>query len=138
MPTWEVHDKWTEKMGLSEEIANFTNHLSDFPDKTQEFMLFCEREGEAVILQLVRTHDFSMIMKIPKYLQLVFVRQKGSEYVTAWYLHYVLDYIRMAPALTAEEILKRTEDRFEPCQELENIKKFVMEYAEDIVHDCRA
>lgn len=138
MPTWEVHDKWTEKMGLSEEIANFANHLSDFPDKTQEFMLFCEREGEAVILQLVRTHDFSMIMKIPKYLQLVFVRQKGSEYVTAWYLHYVLDYIRMAPALTAEEILKRTEDRFEPCQELENIKKFVMEYAEDIVHDCRA
>jgi len=138
MPTWEVHDKWTEKMGLSEEIANFANHLSDFPDETQEFMLFCEREGEEVILQLVRTHDFSMIMKIPKYLQLVFVRQKGSEYVTAWYLHYVLDYIRMAPALTAEEILKRTEDRFEPCQELEKIKKFVMEYAEDIVHDCRA
>ena len=138
MPTWEVHDKWTEKMGLSEEIANFANHLSDFPDKTQEFVLFCEREGEEVILQLVRTHDFSMIMKIPKYLQLVFVRQKGSEYVTAWYLHYVLDYIRMAPALTAEEILKRTEDRFEPCKELENIKKFVMEYAEDIVHDCRA
>jgi hypothetical protein len=138
MPKWEVHDKWADKMGLSKEITNFVNHLSDFPDKTQEFMEFCEREGETIISQLVRTHDFSTIMKIPKYLQLTFVRQKGSEYVTAWYLHYVLDYIRMAPALTAEEILKRTEDRFWHCQELKNIKKFVWENAEELVHDCRA
>ena len=138
MPKWEVHDKWAEKLGVPREITNFVNYLSDFPDKTREFMEFCEREGETIILQLVRTHDFERIMKIPKYLQLVFVRQKGSDYVTAWYLHYVLDYIRMAPALTAEEILKRTEDRFEPCQELERIKRFVMENAEEIVHDCRA
>jgi len=138
MPKWEVHDKWAEKLGLPEEITNFVNHLSDFPDQSQEFVEFCEREGEAIILRLVRTHDFSMIMKIPKYLQLVFARQKGSEYVTAWYLHYVLDYIRMAPALTAEEILSKTEDRFEPCQELEGVKRFVLENVEEIVHDCRA
>ncbi|HUV80735.1 MAG TPA: hypothetical protein VMW40_07965, partial [Candidatus Bathyarchaeia archaeon] len=68
MPKWEVHDKWAEKMRLSKEIVNFVNHLSDFPDKTREFIEFCEREGEEMILQLVRTHDFSMIMKIPKYL----------------------------------------------------------------------
>jgi hypothetical protein len=78
-----------------------------------------------------------MIMKIPKYLQLLFMREKGSEYVKAWYLHYVLDYIRMAPALTAEEILKRTEDRFEPCQELEAIEGFVIENADEVVYDCR-
>jgi hypothetical protein len=101
-------------------------------------MEFCEREGEEIILQLVRTHDFEMIMKIPKCLQLAFARQKGSEYVTAWYLHYVMDYIRMAPALTAEEILKRTEDRFESCQELEIVKRFVRENAEELVCDCRA
>ncbi len=138
MPKWEVHDKWTEKLELSKEIANFVNQLSDFPDQSQEFMEFCEREGEEIILRLVRTHDFEMIMKIPKYLQLAFVRQKGSEYVTAWYLHYVMDYIRMAPALTAEEILKRTEARFEPCQELEIVKRFVRENAEELVCDCRA
>jgi len=68
----------------------------------------------------------------------MFVRQKGSEYVTAWYLHYVMDYIRMAPALTAEEILKRTEARFERCQELERIKRFVLENVEEILQDCRA
>ncbi len=138
MPKWEVHDKWAEKLELSKEIANFVNQLSDFPDKTQEFMEFCEREGEEIILQLVRTHDFEMIMKIPKYLQLAFARQKGSEYVMAWYLHYVMDYIRMAPALTAEEILKRTEAIFEPCQELEIVKRFVRENAEELVCDCRA
>ncbi|MHC1610733.1 MAG: hypothetical protein ACXQTW_03890 [Candidatus Methanospirareceae archaeon] len=138
MPKWEVHDKWAEKMGLSEEITNFVNHLSDFPEKTQEFREFCEREGEEIILQLVRTHDFETIMKIPKYLQLLFVRQKGSEYVTAWYLHYVMDYIRMAPALTAEEILKRTEERFGPCEELERVRKVVIEDAEELVRDCRA
>ncbi|MDI6886459.1 MAG: hypothetical protein QMD22_09010 [archaeon] len=137
MPKWDVHDKWAERMGLSKEVATFVNHLSDFPDQSQEFRDFCEHEGADIISQLVSTRDFSMIMKIPKYLQLAFMRQKGSEYVTAWYLHYVLDYIRMAPALTAEEILKRTEDRFEPCQELELVKQFVTENAAEIVHDCR-
>ena len=124
-------------MGLTREIADFVNHFSDFPEKSPEFIQFCEREGEEIILQLVRTHDFGMIMKIPKYLQVLFMRKKGSEYVQAWYLHYVLDYIRMAPALTIEDILKRTEDRFEHCQELEMIKKFVVEYADAIVYDCR-
>ena len=91
-----------------------------------------------MILQLVRTHDFSMIMKIPKYLQLLFVRQKGSEYMMAWYLHYVLDYIRMAPALTALEVLKRTEAIFGACQELDRIKQFVRENEKAVVSDCRA
>ncbi len=125
-------------MGISREMSNFVNHLSDFPEETQEFMEFCEREGGEIILQLVKAHDFRRIMKIPKYLQVAFLRrQKGSEYVKAWYLHYVLDYIKMAPALSIEEVIKRTEDRFEPCQELEIIKEFVMENAEEILRDCR-
>lgn len=138
MPKWEIHDKWAEKMGLPREISNFVNHLSDFPEKCHEFMEFCEREGGEIILELVKVRDFRRIMKIPKYLQVVFSRrQKGSEYVKAWYLHYVLDYIRMAPALTVEEIIKRTEERFEHCQELEIIKEFVMDKTEEILHDCR-
>jgi len=136
MPKWEIHDKWAEKMRISKEMSNFVNRLSDFPEKCQEFMDFCEREGGEIILELVRVHDFRRIMKIPKYLQLVFLRRKGSEYVKAWYLHYVLDYIKMAPALTPEEIIKRTEDRFEPCQELESIKNFVMDNTEEILQDC--
>lgn len=124
-------------MELTRETTDFVNHLSDFPEKSPEFILFCERDGEEIIIRLAKSHDFEMIMKIPKYLQLLFMREKGSEYVKAWYLHYVLDYIRMAPALTAEEVLKRTKDRFEPCQELEAIKGFVIENADEVVYDCR-
>jgi hypothetical protein len=138
MPTWDVHTKWAEKLGLPEEITKFVNHLSDFPDKNPEFMEFCAQEAEEIISQLVRAHDFSMIMKIPKYLQLAFARHKGSDYVTAWYLHYVLDYIRMAPSLTAEEVLTRTEERFGTCHELDSINQFVRENEKAVVSDCRA
>jgi hypothetical protein len=53
MPKWEIHDKWAVKLGISREISNFVNHLSNFPEETQEFMEFCEREGEEIILQSV-------------------------------------------------------------------------------------
>ena len=137
MPKWEIHDKWAEKIGISREISNFVNHLSDFPEESQDFRDFCEREGEEIILQLARVHDFRRIMKIPKYLQVVFSRQKGSEYVKAWYLHYVLDYIKMAPARSIEDIIKRTKDRFEPCQELEIIRNFMMGNEEEILQNCK-
>ena len=138
MPTWKIHETWAARLGIPKDISDVANHLSDFPEQSQEFMEFCEREGEGIILELVRTHDFKMIMKIPKYLQLVFMREKGSEYLTAWYLHYVLDYIRMAPALTPDEVVTRTADKFGGCHELALIKQFVTENAEEIVADCRA
>ena len=136
MPEWAIHIKWAQRLGIPDEISSFVNFLSDFPEKTQEFMEFCEREGGEIIMRLLRVHDFSAIMKIPKYLQVVFVRQKGSEYVKAWYLHYLLDYIKMAPELSIEEIIKKTEDRFESCEELETVGNFVMDNAEEILQDC--
>ena len=137
MPTWAVHEKWAAKLGLPEEIVQFVNQLSDFPDQCQEFREFCEREGEAIVLPLVWAHEFEAIMKIPKYLQVRFVRLKGSVYVTAWYLHYVLDYIRLAPSLSAEEVLQRTEKRFEWCEELETVQHFIRANEAELVHDCR-
>ena len=50
---------------------------------------------------------------------------------------HLKDYIKMAPALTVEEIIKRTEDRFERCQGLEIVLNFVVENAEGILEDCR-
>ena len=138
MPEWAIHIKWAQRLGIPDEISSFVNFLSDFPEKTREFMVFCECEGGEIIMRLLRVHDFDTIMKIPKYLQVVFVRQKGSEYVKAWYLHYLLDYIKMAPELSIEEIIKKTEDRFESCEELEIVGNFVMDNAEEILQDCRA
>jgi hypothetical protein len=138
MPTWSVHEKWAAKLGLPDEITRFVNHLSDFPEQCDEFREFCERDGEAIVMPLLKSHEFETIMKIPKYLQRVFVREKGSAYVTAWYLHYVLDYIRMAPSLSAEEVLQRTEDRFEWCEELQTVRHFIRANEAELVHDCRA
>jgi len=138
MPKWEIHDKWVEKLGVPKEISNFVNQLSDVPEQCQEFIEFCERREAEIIAQLVQSCDFERIMRIPKYLQVIFVRQKGSEYLMAWYLHYALDYIRMAPELTPQEILNRIEARFEPCQEFETIKRFVLENSKEILQDCRA
>ncbi|KAF5437713.1 hypothetical protein C5S35_02665, partial [Candidatus Methanophagaceae archaeon] len=112
-------------------------HLSDFPDQSQEFIAFCEQDGVELLLQLLKVRDFKLIMKIPKYLQLEFLRRKGSEYVKAWYLHYVLDYIKMAPALTPEDVINRTEAKFGTSEELETVRDFVQANAEEILQDCR-
>jgi hypothetical protein len=138
MPGWAVHEKWAAKLGLPDEITRFVNHMSDFPDQCDEFREFCEREGEAIVMPLLKSHEFETIMKIPKYLQLIFICQKGSEYVTAWYLHYILDYIRMAPSLSADEVLQRTEERFGADEEFDVLRRFVVEHAGELVKDCRA
>jgi hypothetical protein len=138
MPSWGVHEKWAAKLDLPQEVISFVNHVSDFPAQCEEFREFCEREGEVIVLPLVWSHDFETIMKIPKYLQLMFVRRKGSAYVTAWYLHYVLDYIRMAPVLSVDEVLKRTEERLGAGEELETVTQFVRENENELVNDCRA
>jgi hypothetical protein len=62
MPKWVIHGKWAEKIGISREISNFVNHLGDFPEETQEFMEFCEHEGEEIFLQSVKAHDFTLTM----------------------------------------------------------------------------
>jgi len=138
MPTWAVHEQWAAKLGLPNEITRFVNHLSDFPDQCPEFREFCEREGETIVTPLLKSHEFATIMKIPKYLQLQFMQRKGSAYVTAWYLHYVLDYIRMAPSLSADEVLKRTEERFGAGEEFDVLRRFVVENIREIVKDCKA
>ncbi|MBN1455805.1 MAG: hypothetical protein JW945_06120 [Methanomicrobia archaeon] len=137
MPSWEVHEKWAARLGLPEDVTQLVNHLSDFPDSCAEFREFCEREGERLILPLAWSHDFETIMKLPKYLQLRFTQRKGSAFVTAWYLHYVLDYIRMAPSLSAEEVIAKTEARFESSEELDLIKHLVWEHETELVSDCR-
>ncbi len=137
MPNKKIHDKWSAKMELTSEVSNLVNHLSDFPDQSPEFIAFCEQDGVELLLQLLKVREFKLIMKIPKYLQIEFLRRKGSEYVKAWYLHYVLDYIKMAPALTPEDVINRTETKFGTCVELETVRDFVQANAEEILQDCR-
>ncbi len=43
----------------------------------------------------------------------------------------------MAPALTPEDVINRTEAKFGTCVELETVKDFVQANAEEILQDCR-
>ena len=103
MPKWEIHDKWAEKAGISKEVSNFVNLLIDFPQKSQEFMDFCDTDPSARIRRRGRPtrmtiaseikHDSGRRHKYIRETQLKFLSQKGGEYIKAWYLHQILDYI---------------------------------------------
>ncbi|PUA34286.1 MAG: hypothetical protein B9J98_00080 [Candidatus Terraquivivens tikiterensis] len=149
MPEWEIHNKWARRLGIPEKISNFVNSLVDFPEENQEFMEFLDTEDKKLCMgkrkhivilpyrATVGKHDSGRRRKTAMYLQLRFLRQKGSEYVKAWYLHHILDYIKSAPVLGIEEILKRVENKTESCKELEIVKNFVMSNSDEILEECR-
>lgn len=151
LPKWEIHNKWAEKLGVPVEISDFVNRLIDSPEEVQEFMEFCDREYEKLKLHVgsrksvvtlplkvsVGKHDSGRKSKTATHLQLEFLRKKGSEYVKAWYLHHILDYMKSAPKLSVKEVLKRVEEKTESCRELEIVKNFVMSRSEEISRECR-
>ena len=110
MPRREIHTKWAEKLGIPREISDYVNRLIETPGKCQEFVEFCDREDEKSRTgkrRCVVTIPYRMLVgkrssgrrKIVTYLLLGFLRQKGSEYIKAWYLHQILNYIEKAPSL---------------------------------------
>ncbi|MEA3485901.1 MAG: hypothetical protein U9R03_04250 [Candidatus Aerophobetes bacterium] len=152
MPEWKIHDKWAEEIGVSKEVSNFVNLLIDFPQECPEFLNFCDKEEEG-ISELSKSqqsvihksfaqrigYDSGRRRKTDMHIQLQFLHERGSECVKAWYLHQILDYnyIKGAPILTVEEILERIESKTESCQELENVKRFVIYHSSEILQDCR-
>jgi len=130
MPEWSIHNKWAEKMRISREVSNFVNKLIDFPEECQEFS---EDQRKTYKIE----HNSGRKRKTVMYMQLRFLRQKGAEFVKAWFLHHALDYIKGAPILSIEEVLKRLEERTEVCPELETVQDFIEENSEQILHDCR-
>lgn len=130
MPEWSIHNKWAEKMRISREVSNFVNKLIDFPEECQEFS-----EDQRKIYKI--EHNSGRKRKTVMYMQLRFLRQKGAEFVKVWFLHHALDYIKGAPILSIEEVLKRLEERTEVCPELETVQDFIEENSEQILHDCR-
>ena len=103
MPKWQIHDKWARKTGISEEVSNFVNRLIDFPQECQEFLDFCDREPDARIYIKGRPtrmsigsfarHDSARTKERDRNIQLKFLWQKGEEYIKAFYLHHILDYL---------------------------------------------
>ncbi len=158
MPKWEIHNKWAEQMGISKEVSVFINLIIDFPQKCQEFLDFCDRDPDAKIYSKGRPthitigqfmrHDSGRNKEYARKIQLKFLRQKGVEYIKAWYLHHILDYIKWWITETPSESIPRIEDilqakRLEKMfgssakQELQTITNFVTNHSEEILQDCR-
>jgi len=156
MPKWEIHDKWAERMGIPKEVSAFVNLLIDFPQKCQAFLDFCDGDPAARVYRRGRptsitvgqftNHDAGRRKRYGREFQTKFLHQKGSEYVRAWYLHHILDYMKWwltsyDPALSIEDILqaKRLEKMFGSFQEqeLQNVKDFIVKHPEEILRDCR-
>ena len=158
MPKWKIHDKWAGQMGISKEVSDYVNRLVDFPEKCPDFLDFAAnsanwsefpsswlhkanlkdlRSDPNIFCKLLHIgHDTGRSNEIATYIQLKFMRHKGNEYVKAWYLHHVLDYVeKVVSIFPPEEIWKRLEERTEPCYEFNTVKSFVRNHWEDILQD---
>ena len=157
MPEWEIHNKWAGRIGISNETSNFVNALIDFPKDCQEFKDFCEKDPDARIFISGRptrgtifsfiTHDLGRNKEYARGIQLKFLSRKGDDYIRAYYLHQILDYIewwvRNYPEedLTTTDILeeKRLKKKIgDPeNEELQFAVDFVNNNLEEILQDIK-
>ena len=157
MPEWKIHNKWAEKMRISKEASIFVNGLIDFPKDSQEFKGFCEKDPDARIFSGSRPtrgtifsfiiHDLGRNKEYARRIQLKFLFQKGNDYIRAYYLHQILDYVdwwvRSYPEedLTTTDILekKRLKKKIgDPeNEELQFVVDFVNQNSEKILKDIK-
>ena len=99
--------------------------------------------GIVTQFHLIR-HDSGRDKEYTREIQLKFLHQKGEEYIKAWYLHHILDYMKWwitempsesTPSI--EDVLqaKRLEKMFDSyqVQKLQDIKNFVVKHSEEIL-----
>lgn len=103
MPGWKIHIKWSRKMGIPDDIAEHTNRvidawkLEDYPEDFLRYVYgkeYPQPKGKkpislAELLIGFGTHDLRKLKKCV----LPYFRMKGKDYVRAWYLHHILDYL---------------------------------------------
>lgn len=172
MPSWKIHDKWAEKMGVlecSRYVSNLIDAIEEGKTLPQEYLDFvkeyAEREQErskksglaVVIFKTALKHDAGRrkkkgVASIAGKIQLKFLRQKGVEYLRAWYLHHMLDDLsEWESRLDGERCIKTTKYRTTVClnqdfdqeiktiaiNEAEIVAEFVTNNLEEIILDCK-
>lgn len=159
MPKWITHDKWARELGISSDVSRFVNLLIDEPQKNKEFLTFCNKNENATIYRrgkptksnvgMFDYHDSGRSNKALASNQLHFVSLKGENYVIAWYLHQVLDYIEwwvgdnstINPVPPIDNILidKRINKKIGDSQNplLTTVVSFVKQHSEEILRDLR-
>ncbi|MBU2009784.1 MAG: hypothetical protein KJ624_08135 [Chloroflexi bacterium] len=107
MPKWEIHRKWDSKFGIPPEVSEYvlraidSNSLSDnripmpedFRQHTEVRKLPRSRGGNIAIADLKRNLHNRGKDKIIQAEDLEFFSGKGANYVQAYYIHFILDYL---------------------------------------------
>lgn len=140
---WSFHDKWAERMGISKEISELINWLSDFPSECKKFVEFCKQRGEKV----PEGHNSERRRWHVAKLKFEFLKPYGPKYLQAWLLHHFLDYIKKVHSYYEnyyenglEEMIRRFENKpmvrvIPSKEEWEAVKNFVLQNFEEIIRD---
>lgn len=158
MPTWKIHDKWSQKLGISEKVSGDVNNLIDAikNGKTlpKDYVDFVEKESQReanskkkvvgkYISERTQSHDSarrSDTRGISARIQLKFLGQKGENYVKAWYLHHALDYLDKnrsyinVNSLSMESIKKMYKEN-KPQTYSEEIMNFLKRHISEVKKD---
>lgn len=142
-------------MGVPEHAARLVDQMIDQPEKCREFVTFVERECPIYAkgrrtrvsgMEFIR-HDGARRSPITRKIQLEFVREKGSAYVKAFYLHQMLDYVAwwvnewkhtmpsLEEILRPERMEKKVGDPQDPL--LQEARQLLIKYSEAMFRDCR-
>jgi len=134
MPKWNIHNKWAEKIGISEEISNYINRAIDNVNMPEDFRAYIEERKmprsrgknlsviDVVDLQGKSLHDLGKgdkeKVRFIKESVLLFLSEKGKDYVKAWYLHFILDYLNSRQMRdwmknTGEGVVKECIDKYQ-------------------------
>lgn len=120
MPKWNIHDKWAQKMGISKEISNYINRAIDNINVPEDLIKYLNetqipRPKDRVpwriedLLAMFGRHDFGH-KKFIKEKVLPFFQRKGRNYINAYYLHFILDYL-----IALKDWMKNTDESIEDC-----------------------
>jgi len=112
--------KWSKRMGIPDDVAEYTNRLidartlEDYPEDFSKWINkveFPRPKGRlpfslADLLVTFGTHD---VRKMKREI-LPYFQRKGHDYVRAWYLHHVLDYL-----VKLKDWMQNTGESIEDC-----------------------
>jgi hypothetical protein len=107
MPNWSIHKKWDLKLGIPSEVSDYIQKAIDSKGSTDRKILMPEdfkQHTESRKLQRSRGKNFAIAdlnsnlhdrarNKVIQAEDLIFLLSKGADYVKAYYLHFILDYL---------------------------------------------
>ncbi len=104
MPGWKIHTKWSRRIGIPDDVAEHTNRVIDawkLEDYPEDFLRYIQRKeypqpkGREPISLESLVDMFKPLHNLRKFKRevLPYFRMKGKDYVRAWYLHHILDYL---------------------------------------------